>query len=147
MSGSQVQADQARELQTCSCIVASIVLHAATTTGLSVDTKGFRSVTALLSVNTLGDSATRVWTLQESDTNVNANFTDVAVGDLAGGAQFGAVVAGTDQVLSYVGGKRFIRFKAVLGAGTTDDKMAGIVILGRPFSKPTTAVQLGVVAA
>lgn len=136
-TSSEVRVDQIHELQIVSSIDAALVAAAGTTTGDPVDTLGFRSATAFLSVGTVTDG-THAVTLKECDTS-GGSYTDVAVGDIVGGAQFVALVSDTDQVIGYQGSKRFLKVVDVVTGGATGAQLAAVIVLGRPRSKPTTA--------
>lgn len=110
---------------------------AATTKGSEVDLQGFQS--ALLVVNTgaiAGDGLYDV-KLQESDTKIDGDFTDVAAKDLLGTLP-AALVATSAYRQGYVGSKRYIRAVITKQSGTSIAAGA-VIIRGDAALQPVAA--------
>lgn len=107
---------------------------AATTTSAALDLQGFNS--AMLLVNTgaivgAGDFSAK---LQESDTTVGADFTDVAAKDL-NGALPATLIADTPYKLGYKGAKRYLRVVITKNGGTSIAAGA-VLVKGSAASAP-----------
>jgi hypothetical protein len=114
----------------------------ATTAGTAVDTKGFESVTLLLSSGAY-QNGTQTWKLQESDTTTDGDFADVDTTLLINNANFpGAIAANTSENkvfwLGYAGSKRYVRAKMTANVIAANGAIYGAaILLGDPHSAPT----------
>jgi len=80
----------------------------------ALDVAGVRGAEVLTIIGAMAGndgSNTLVPTLQESDTLVGTDFTNVAAADIVGGAVATAVAANTVNKQGYLGKKRYIRVK------------------------------------
>lgn len=108
----------------------------ATTKGTAIDLQGFDSALVILSVGTLTDG-THTPSVQESDTTTDGDFSDVAAADLIG--SLSALVSATDQRVSYIGSKRYIRVvNTVTGSPSTGCALAAVVTKGFAHYEPVS---------
>jgi len=109
------------------------------------DVRGFDAANFYLSTGVVTDAGTAAgftMKLQESDTLVGADFTDVAALDLIG-ANLTVTLDASDNVTAgvqgYVGNKRYVR--AVFTGTTLTDAVVWVNgIVGRPHRAPVTTV-------
>jgi hypothetical protein len=112
-----------------------------------LDTQGFESaaILAIIGAITTPDSTSYLTpVLQESDTTADADFTDVAAGDIQGG--FSKIDSATEdqttQIAAYIGSKRYIRVKFDItddDGGISNALVAAVGLLGVPRHAPATA--------
>lgn len=109
----------------------------ASTTGTAQDTAGYESVMAIVNFGVVTDG-THTFTLQESATTTDGDFSDVAAADLMGA--FTAVTSASDEVLQqvgYKGSKRYVRVKDTVSGATTGGLIGATIVLGHPADAPT----------
>ncbi|MBS0250704.1 MAG: hypothetical protein JSR78_06525 [Proteobacteria bacterium] len=104
-------------------------VYAATTKGGPVDVRDFHS--ALLVVNTGAIAGAGDYTLsvQEADTNVDADFTNVAAADLLGTLPV-TLEASTSYRVGYIGKRKFARAVITKNSGTSIAANASFVLQG-----------------
>lgn len=105
--------------------------HTASVNGTGVDLLGYEGAMALVLVGTVTDG-THTPKLQDSDDN--STFADVAAGFLHG--SFAAAVTNTQQRVSYIGSKRYIRGVMTVAGATTGAETAIAIIRSRPAQAP-----------
>lgn len=112
---------------------------AASANGVAVDLSGFDS--ALFVINTgaivgAGDFGVK---LQESDTTIDADFTDVAADDRLGVIP-ATLAANSAYRVGYIGSKRkrYVRV-VVTKAGGTSIALSASAVLGHPATAPVAA--------
>jgi hypothetical protein len=110
--------------------VAPAVINA-TATGTGADLAGYRVAEVLFVVGTITDG-THTPKLQESDV-VGSGYTDVAAGDQSG--TLAALATNTNQKVSYLGTKRFIRAVVTVAAGATGGAYSAVVLRGKPSKR------------
>lgn len=128
------------------------VTVATTVTSAVVDRNNWTALVLLLALGanggTLDASHYVTPTVQESDTLVAADFTDVAAADLL--YSFAVVAAGADvakaQRAEYTGSKRYVRVKLTV-TGTVSVVMAVTALLGLPTMAAATEPSTGLAAA
>ena len=108
---------------------------ATTTASKVMDVAGFSSASVAVMFGGLtGQAATKTVTpvLQESDTTVGADFTDVAADDIDGAFVTVENVdkAGTVQRVGYKGYKKYIRVNLVVVGAPTETKVAVLGMTG-----------------
>jgi hypothetical protein len=110
----------------------------ATATGTAQDTAGYESVAAIVSIGVITDG-THTFTLQESATTTDGDFTNVSASDLMGA--FTAADSSSDEAIQWVGykgSKRYVRVKdTVTGTTTTGGLFSASIVLGDPHNAPT----------
>lgn len=102
----------------------------ATTKGAGVDLEGFLGAEVLFVSGTLtdGDYACK---LQESDDDVDGDYTDVAAGDLIGAEPtFVPADGGKVKAVGYIGGKRWLRAVITSTNVTAGGVLAASVVKG-----------------
>lgn len=109
---------------------------AAAANGSGVDLRGFDAALAVLDVVALGGtSPTATFKLQESDDD--STYTDVATADMTGGAQPSAFSAAGVAIRSYIGGKRYLRWRLDALTGTSPTATAsGTIARGASHREP-----------
>ena len=115
--------------------------HTATVTGETVDTRGYDSAMALVAVGAVSGTddspsnpAVFVVKLQESDTTMDGDFTDVASTDLQGTFST-SLVQNTVERVGYIGSKRYVRAVITKTSGTSAAASA-VIVLGDAHIKP-----------
>jgi hypothetical protein len=124
----------------------------AQTTNLT-DMDGFEALTFVLQTGTVADAGTAsgfTIKLQESDTTVDGDFTDVAAAGAVNGTTSITVTSDTDDnvplgMLGYIGIKRYVRLSAV-GTTGTDATFAAVGVKECARYAPPTATQTNVAA-
>jgi hypothetical protein len=106
-------------------VVAPAVLTA-TNTSAAVDLRDFDSAMLVINTGAIAGSGNFTPKLQESDTTVNEDFTDVAAADLVGSFP-SALAAASAYKVGYIGSKRYVRSVLTLNSGTSI--AAGAVIV------------------
>lgn len=112
----------------------SLTPAARTTTanGSGVDLAGYRAAAVVFIVGAITDG-THTPKVQESDDN--SSFTDVGASDLSG--TLAALTASTNQEVSYIGTKRYIRaVSTITGSPSTGGVYAAVVVRGNPVTAP-----------
>lgn len=117
--------------------VASLVpaVQAATLAGSTVDLKGYSSALLIVNTGAIAGSGLYVMSLEESDTDVNEDFDDVADADTIGTALPGSLAASTVYRLAYIGKKRYVRAVITKTSGTSIAAGA-VFVLGLPHLAP-----------
>ncbi|MFG1340553.1 hypothetical protein [Xanthobacter autotrophicus] len=109
---------------------------AATTTGAALDLLGFASATLVVNTGAIVAAGDFTAKLQESDTTISGDFTDVAAANLHG--TFPASLAADSVVrVGYAGTKRYVRAVITKNGGTSLAASAVLVKAGgttRPVS-------------
>lgn len=103
----------------------------ASANGSGVDLAGYRTAAVVFSVGAITDG-THTPKLQESDDN--SSFSDVAAADQSG--TLAALTASTNQEVSYIGSKRYIRAVMTVAGATTGGMYAALVLRGNPVTAP-----------
>lgn len=103
----------------------------ASANGSGVDLAGYRAAALVISVGAITDG-THTPKLQESDDN--STFTDVAAADLSG--TLAALTASTNQEVSYLGSKRYVRAVMTVAGATTGGMYTAVIIRGLPITMP-----------
>lgn len=103
----------------------------ASANGTGIDLAGYRATAVVFSVGAITDG-THTPKLQESDDN--SSFSDVAAGDQSG--TLAAFTASTNQEVSYIGSKRYIRAVVTVAGATTGGMYAALVLRGNPITAP-----------
>jgi len=112
--------------------------------GLSIDTKGFESITFAILLGSLADAdATWTVTLMEGDDNTQTNHTAVADIDMVGTEALAGIAAATDdnatKKIGYIGSKRYVSIEIDnVTANSSAALMAAVCILGNPLDMPTS---------
>jgi hypothetical protein len=111
-----------------------------------IDTRGFQSVTLLLSIGDVTDA--QALTLQKSPND--GDYTDVLPADVVGGEEaltafkaVGADDGGQVKMLGYLGKESYLKVSCT-GAGATGATFGVAVMLGHPQLRPAQMVQLAV---
>ena len=107
----------------------------ATTTGSSVDLKGFAGAMAVFNVgaaDTGNADETYIPGLEESSDN--STFTAVAAADIEGDVS--TLLQNSVRRLGYKGNKRYIKAKITIGGTTPSVIAGGLIVRGRPESAP-----------
>lgn len=99
----------------------------ATANGTGVDIANVGEATVHFIVGTITDG-THTPKLQESDNN--STWNDVAAADQAG--TLAALASNTNQKVSYIGAKRYIRAVSTVAGATTGGVYSAIVVAGQP---------------
>jgi hypothetical protein len=102
-----------------------------TVNGTGIDLAGFRAAAVVFVVGAITDG-THTPKIQESDDN--ATFTDVAAADQSG--TLAVLAASTNQEVSYLGSKRYIRAVSTTAGATTGGVYAAVVVRGNPLVAP-----------
>lgn len=122
------------------------------------DTRGYGSLRVSLLTGTVTDAGTAAGftlKLQESDTTVAGDFTDVAAQDIqpARGATATTITVTTDGAngisagaLGYVGNKRYVR-AVITGTAGTNATVQVIGLLGHPSSASAPVAAIGATVA
>lgn len=122
------------------------------------DTRGYGSINVALLTGTVTDAGTAAgftMKLQESDTVVGTDFTDVAAADIltARGVNATTVTVTTDAannliagVLGYVGNKRYVR-AVFTGTAGTNATVQVKGLLGHPSSASAPVAAIGATTA
>ena len=103
----------------------------ASANGTGVDLAGYRSAAVVFIVGTVTDG-THTPKLQESDDN--SSFSDVAAADQSG--TLAVLASSTNQEVSYIGAKRYIRAVVTVSGATTGAVDAAVVLRGNPVTAP-----------
>lgn len=112
-----------------------------------VDMSGFEALTFALQTGAVTDAGTAsgfTVKMQESDTTVGADFTDVATGGAVNGATSLTVTSDDDDnvavgLLGYIGIKRYVRLHAVGTTGTNAVISAVAIKECARYAPPTAA--------
>lgn len=107
---------------------------AATVKGTAVDLHGFGSATLVISTGAVVGAGDYAAKLQESDTVVDGDFTDVAATDLLGTLP-APLTASTVVKQGYAGSKRYIRAVITKNSGTSIAAGA-VIVKGHAASRP-----------
>ncbi len=103
----------------------------ASANGTGVDLAGYRTAAVVFVVGTVTDG-THTPKLQESDDN--SSFSDVAAADQSG--TLGVLASSTNQEVSYIGTKRYIRAVITVAGATTGAVEAAVVVRCNPVTAP-----------
>lgn len=103
----------------------------ASANGTGIDLAGYRAIGVCVVVGTITDG-THTPKLQESDDN--SSFSDVAAADQSG--TFAALASSTNQEVSYLGTKRYLRAVSTVSGATTGGVYAAVVLRGNPITSP-----------
>lgn len=103
----------------------------ASANGTGIDLAGYRSAAVVFVVGTITDG-THTPKVQESDDN--SSFSDVAAADQSG--TLAALASSTNQEVSYIGSKRYIRAVSTVAGATTGGVYAAVVVRGTPVTAP-----------
>lgn len=103
----------------------------ASANGTGVDLAAYRAAAVTFVVGTITDG-THTPKLQESDDN--STFTDVSAANQSG--TLAALASNTNQEVSYLGTKRYIRAVSTVAGATTGGVYAAVVIRGNPDTAP-----------
>lgn len=116
--------------------------QASAANGTGVDLAGYEGALCVLDLVALGGATpTATYKLQESDDN--SAFTDVATADMVGGAQPAALSAAGFVTRSYVGNKRYVRWRLdALAGGSPTASASGTVIRGKARHNPAGQTQV-----
>lgn len=107
-------------------------VHSGSVDGQSVDTRGYDSAAAFVTVGAIAGSGNVTVKLQDSPDNTN--WTDVAAANLQG--EFpAALLTNTAFLVGYLGTERYVRAVGTLNSGTSVAFSVGIV-LGNPNIRP-----------
>lgn len=122
-----------RDVKSMNDFVTSIAPAAitATTSGSSVDLRGYQGAQAVIVAGTITDG-THTPKLQESDDG--SSWSDVAASDLQGA--FAGLASDTVQRVGYLGGKRFVRAVSTVTGATAGGVYAAIIHRARPEQAP-----------
>lgn len=107
-------------------------VHAATVTGETVDTRGFNSAAAVLTVGAIASSGNVTPKLQDSPNG--SDWTDVAAADLQGSFP-AALVTNSVVKVGYLGDARYLRAVGTLNSGTSV-AFAAVIVLGDADQRP-----------
>lgn len=102
----------------------------ATANGTGIDLQGYRACAVVFVVGTITDG-THTPKLQESDDN--STFSDVAAADQSG--TLAALASSTNQEVSYIGTKRYIRAVSTVSGATTGGVYAAVAIRGKALTR------------
>jgi hypothetical protein len=116
-----------------SLALASAVQSAATQ-GPAIDLLGFESVTFLVATGAIASSGDFGVKLQESDTSVAEDFTDVAAAQVKGNAP-ATLEASSAYKLGYTGFRRYVRL-ALTKAGGTSIAAGAVAVKGHAHARP-----------
>lgn len=108
----------------------------ATATGSGVDLQGYEGAVVVFTAGVLTDG-THTPKLQES--HDNSTFTDVAAGDQIG--TLANLASNTDQVVGYIGSKRYLRAVITVSGATTGMVNGAYVLRGFARHQPAGATQ------
>ena len=116
--------------------VASLVpaVHSATLKGATVDLVGALGATLVVSTGAIAGSGLYVMSVEESDTDVDGNFTTVAAADLLGDDLPASLAASTVYRVGYIGTKRYLRAVITKTSGTSI--AASAVFVTAPSERP-----------
>lgn len=109
-------------------------VQSAAATGPAIDTLGFGSVAFAVNTGAIAGDGEFGVKLQECDTDVSGDFTDVAAASVDSNAP-AALAASSTYKLGYRGHKRFVRL-ALTKAGGTSIVAGAVAILGSAASRP-----------
>lgn len=111
--------------------------HTATVEGKGVDTRGYDSCEVVVACGTVTDG-THVISLEESDDNVDANYSAVASADLLGSAPT-LSSSNEEQAFrfGYRGGKRYVRVISTVSGATTGGVYGAVVEVSHAHETPT----------
>lgn len=111
-------------------------VQSATIKGLTVDTTGFGSVAFVLNTGATAGSPAPSFTakVQESDTDVDGDFTDVVPAHLVGTLP-DDLDASSVYKQSYIGHKQYVRIVVTKNSGTSIAAGA-VAVLGNARSRP-----------
>lgn len=112
----------------------SPAVQAATIKGNAIDLLGFGSAAIIVNTGAIVSAGDFTAKLQESDTAADADFTDVAAGDLQGDLS-AALAADSSVKQGYVGIKRYIRLVLTKVSGTSIAAGA-VAVLSHPRTAP-----------
>lgn len=115
---------------------------AAAADGTGVALAGYESALAVIDVAAIGGSGgpTVTYVLQESDDD--SAYTDVATADMVGGAQPAAFSAAGMAVRSYIGAKKYLRWRLDALSGVSPTSTAcGSIIRGHARHNPAGTTQ------
>ena len=119
------------------------VLRTASASGATVDLATYEGATFIIDCGVITDG-THTVVLQESDTDVDGNFTAIADADLVGSEP--AMTSVNDSQIfkiGYTGSKRYVRTRVVVtDAPQTGGYYVGNVIRSRQRHNPTGSTQV-----
>lgn len=104
----------------------------ASANGTGVDMKGYDGALVIVAAGTITDG-THTPKVQESDDD--STYTDVAAADLKGTALV-AITTDSEQRVSYVGSKRYIRAATTVSGATTGGMYVAYVVRGLAAREP-----------
>lgn len=107
-------------------------VHAATINGQTVDTRGFNSAAALITVGAIVGAGNVTPKLQDSANG--SDWTDVAAADLQGSFP-AALVQNSVVKVGYLGRARYLRAVGTLNSGTSV-AFAAVIVLGDADQRP-----------
>jgi hypothetical protein len=109
-------------------------VHNSTVTGQTVDTRGFASAAAVVTVGAVAGSGNITVKLQDSANG--SDWADVVAADLIGSFP-AALVQNTSFRVGYIGAQRYLRAVGTLNSGTSV-AFAAPIVLGDPEQRPTS---------
>lgn len=112
----------------------SPAVQAATIKGNVIDTQGYGSAALVVTSGAIAGAGAFTAKLQESDTTVDGDFTDVTA-DLLEGTLPGTITADGTFKQSYIGHKRYIRPVLTKNSGTSV-AVGAVVVLGHARNRP-----------
>ncbi|MBS0237078.1 MAG: hypothetical protein JSR89_01490 [Proteobacteria bacterium] len=114
-----------------SAIAASLApaVYAATTKGNAVDVRGFHSALLVVNTGAVAGDGDYALSVQESDTDVDADFTNVSASDLLGTLP-GTLEARESYRVGYIGKRKFARAVITKNSGTSIAANASFVLQG-----------------
>lgn len=128
------QRDLHNEISVGNSIVPAAI-KTTTSTGTGIDLAGYRSAAVVFVVGAITDG-THTPTLEESDSS-GSGYSAVAAADMSG--TLAALTASTNQEVSYIGSKRYIRaVVTVTGSPSTGGYYQAVVVRGNPITAPAT---------
>lgn len=109
-------------------------VQSAAATGAAIDTRGYGSVAFAVNTGAIAGDGDFGVKLQESDTDITGDFTDVAATSVDSNAP-ATLAASSTYKLGYRGHKRFVRV-ALTKAGGTSIAAGAVAILGNAATRP-----------
>ena len=112
----------------------SPAVQAATIKGGAVDLHGFNQALLVINTGAIASAGDYTAKMQESATVTDADFTDVAAGNLIGVLPASLTADGSFRQ-SYIGSKRYVRVVVTKNSGTSIAAGA-VFVLGNPALAP-----------
>lgn len=104
-------------------------VYAATTKGSTVDVRGFLSALLVVNTGAIAGSGDFTLSVQESDTDVDGDFTAVAAADLLG-ALPASLEDSKSYRVGYIGKRKYARAVITKNSGTSIAANASFVLQG-----------------